>query len=159
MSNFPKMVYRAAGAKIENRIVADEDAMSAAGAEGWGELAVAKANAKAADAPAVTRPVGVPSAKPDKPDPAIAQLQLALTAEREAGESARALAHAAEQVAEAHLARAQQYEAFLIGLRDDENAPEPLRAAIAELLGDGTPQASAPAKNAAKAKAKPKAQA
>lgn len=159
MSNFPKMVYRAAGAKIENRIVADGDAMSAAQAEGWGELAAAKARAKAASVGVNTgAPVGS-NVQTAKPDPAIAQLQLALNAEREAGESARALALAAEQVAEAHLARAQQYEAFLIGLRDDENAPEPLRADIADLLGDGTPQVSAPAKNAAKAKAKPKAQA
>jgi hypothetical protein len=129
MNEFPELLYRADGVKIESKLVNNAEEAAIARSQGWGDRATAKL---AAAMPARTGMiVGAAVAQAAKPDTAeLNKTKEALAASQEAAESAR-------EYAVALGARVDTLEGFLRGLAADEGAPEQLRADITALLGEG----------------------
>lgn len=162
MRDFPKMLYRADGAKLVERIVADEAAMIIAQGEGFGDYAAAKVAARAAAAkPAVAATASGKAAAPAPTvivdDAKVKRLEAALSAAESSATAERAAAEAARELADAAGTRIVELETFLGELRDDEGAPEELRNAISKLLGDGAEGEAAPAEAPAKKATRKKA--
>jgi len=128
MNEFPELLYRADGVKIESKLVNNAEEAAIARSQGWGDRASAKA---ASVMPARTGMIVGGSAQAAKPDTAeLNKTKEALAASQEAAESAR-------EYAVALGARVDTLEGFLRDLAADEGAPEQLRADITALLGEG----------------------
>jgi hypothetical protein len=126
---YPKMLYRADGAVVATRTVTDATQHEAATAEGWGDRKSAQAAADKAPKPA-------PAAAGEKPSPDLVKENLRLV-----NEMAVLKQSATEAIEDRDLAvaRAASLETFLKAIGSDEKAPEGLRTAIADLLGEPAP--------------------
>lgn len=138
--NFPKMLYRADGAEVKTLIVTSDASLEAAKAEGWGDHATAKAAAAKAPKPA-------PVAAPANTTKETLDLINKLDAAQKASAGKDEMIAAKDGVIQAQGDRIVALQNFIEAIRDDENCPPPLKAAIADLLGEG---------EEAQAKAKPK---
>lgn len=145
-NDFPQMLYRAEGVKIESRIINDAAELAEAISQGWGDRASAKAASVMPARTSVVVGAGAQAAKPAIDADELAKIKDALAASQEAAESAREYAKALGE-------RVDTLETFLRDLAADEAAPEQLRADITALLGGEGAAVDEAAKPPAKKKA------
>lgn len=135
---FPKMVYRADGAKIAHLIVADPAGLAMAVKDGWGDRADAREAAAKVPQPAAAPSAGAKTEVNKK----LMEENLGLVNQIAALEQAGNM----KDVAVADLtARVGDLEGFLKALAADESAPPSLIEAINSILGIDA-QAAAPPK-------------
>ena len=131
--DFPKMIYRADGANVVNRVVANATELAAAQAEGWGDRKAAIA--EAAKAPPPSKTAAAPAAAGGERELQLIE-QLA-DANAKVRLSAEAITEKGGQIT-AQGARITELEAFLVAARDDANCPDALKGAIGKALGGET---------------------
>ncbi len=122
MSAFPKMVYRAAGYELLNRIVEDEQGLALAGVEGWTDHATASKDLTPAPPPEPKKTTGKKNAAVDKE-----QADQIINLSEEIGANAAEL--------EARALRIAKLETFVSAIAEGEDMPEEVRALARELLG------------------------